>query len=270
MPFDLAVKTAMFIRCNRRCCLCNKQCGINIEAAHIIDEASSGSNEEENGIPLCFDCHQEIGSYNNMHPRGNKFRPDELRARRNQIYKLVAEGRLVDLSQVVKQTHHLPNPLHRIIDLLTKYHGAFARVHQANTNEARLRSLNEWYSCHSAVWESSSVRNDTVRKLADPAKEWLSQIKCPYVYAEDFNLVEEGAYVLSGFMVSRSPMAMPDVYSKEYSTEDELWQQWDRQGDQNMALASLIARLKELAARAGQKWNPSPNTPDSPVPDFGL
>jgi len=64
MPFDTAVKTAMFIRCNRHCCLCRKQCGINIEAAHIIDEGAGGSNDEDNGIPLCFDCHQEIGSYN--------------------------------------------------------------------------------------------------------------------------------------------------------------------------------------------------------------
>ena len=87
--------------------------------------------------------------------------------------------------------------------------------------------------------------------LADPAKEWLSQIKCPYVRAEDFDLVEEGACVLSGFAVSVFPMAMPKVNSTAYSTEEELWQQWNRQGDQYMALGGLIARLKELATRAG-------------------
>ena len=152
---------------------------------------------------------------------------------------------------------YVPNPLHRIINLLTNYHSALGRVHQANTNEGRLASLDEWRSCHSAVWGSNSVRDDTIRKLADPAKEWLSQIKCPYVHAEDFNLVEAGARVLSGFAVSPSPMAMPEVYSKAYSTEDELWQRWDQQGNGYMALAALLARLKELAARAGQKWQPS-------------
>lgn len=270
MPFDLVVKTAMFTRCNRRCCLCEKQCGINIEAAHIIDESAGGSNDEDNGIPLCFDCHQEIGSYNDKHPRGNKIRSEELRDRRDRVYKLVAEGKVGYLSSEATPTHHLPNPLHRVIDLLIKYHGALERVHHANTNEARLSALDVWRSCHSTIWESSSVRNDTVRKLADPAKEWLSQIKCPYVNPEDFNLVEQGADVLSGFAVSSSPMAMPEVYSMEYNTEVELWQRWDKQGDQYMAMGGLIARLKELAARAGQKWNPSPNTPDSPVPDFGL
>jgi len=205
MPFDHTVKTVMFTRCNRRCCLCHKQCGLNIEAAHIIDEAAGGSNDEGNGIPLCFDCHREIGSYNDKHPRGNKIRPDELRVRRDHVYKLVAEGKFADLALSVKLTNQLPNPLHRIIDLLTNYHRALGRVHQANTNESRLTALDEWRSCHPDVWGSGSVRDDTIRNLADPAKEWLSQIKCSYVHAEGFNLVEQGAFVLSSFAVSPSP-----------------------------------------------------------------
>jgi hypothetical protein len=259
MPFDLVVKTAMFTRCNRRCCLCHKQCGLNIEAAHIVDEAAGGSNDEDNGIPLCFDCHQEVGSYNDRHPRGNKFRPEELRARRDQVYRLVVEGRFADLAPDVKSVGLFPNPVHRIIDLLKKYHRALGRVHHANANEARLTSLEEWRSCHPPVWGGTSVRDDAIRQLADPAKEWLSQIKCPYVRAEDFNLVEEGVVVLSGFAVSSPPMAMPDTYSNAYSTEDELWRRWNTQGDQCLALGGLIARLKELAARAGQKWTPSPD-----------
>jgi HNH endonuclease len=114
MPFDSAVKMAMFIHCNRRCCLCLKQCGLNIEAAHIIDEAANGSNDENNGIPLCFDCHQEIGSYNDKHPRGNKIRPDELRARRDRVYSLVADGRIE-----VLQPANLPRLLDRRLELKT-------------------------------------------------------------------------------------------------------------------------------------------------------
>lgn len=94
MPFSVEVKQRMFLQCHRHCCLCLRQCGTKIEAAHITDEANGGDNTEENGIPLCFDCHQEIGSYNDKHPRGNKFRPDELRSRRDYVYRLVAEGRL--------------------------------------------------------------------------------------------------------------------------------------------------------------------------------
>jgi hypothetical protein len=53
-------------------------------------------------------------------------------------------------------------------------------------------------------------------------------------------------------------MCMPDVYSKMRNTEGELWQRWKRQVDQYMALGGLIARLKQLASRAGQMWAPSP------------
>jgi hypothetical protein len=94
MPFSPEAKTQMFIRCDRLCCLCLKRCGSNIEAAHIRDEHEGGSNEEENGIPVCLDCHQEIGAYNTKHPKGNKFRSEELRARRNRVYKLVESGQI--------------------------------------------------------------------------------------------------------------------------------------------------------------------------------
>ena len=43
-----------------------------------------------------------------------------------------------------------------LIDLLTAYYSAFGRVHQANTDETRLKSLDEWRSCHFAVWESGT------------------------------------------------------------------------------------------------------------------
>jgi hypothetical protein len=94
MPFSPDVKARMFTRCVRHCCLCRKQCGTNIEAAHIIDEAAGGSNDEQNGIPLCFDCHQEIGAYRDSHPKGNKFSPDELRSRRDAVYELVKSGQI--------------------------------------------------------------------------------------------------------------------------------------------------------------------------------
>ena len=92
MPFETDTKTEMFIRCGRLCSLCLKQCGTNIEAAHIIDESEGGSNDASNGIPVCFDCHQEFPAYNDKHPRGNKFRAKELIARRDRVYLLVESG----------------------------------------------------------------------------------------------------------------------------------------------------------------------------------
>jgi hypothetical protein len=92
MPFSPVVKARLFVRCARICCLCFKQCGTRIEAAHIVAEADSGSNDDENAIPLCFDCHEEIGSYNPRHPKGNKFTAEELLQRRDALYQLVEKG----------------------------------------------------------------------------------------------------------------------------------------------------------------------------------
>jgi len=82
---------------NRHCCLCGKACGTDIEIAHIIPRGRQRSWDIDNAIPLCYDCHAEIGRYNRAHPRGNKYRPEELKARRDQIYE--------------EQTRHLVPPI---------------------------------------------------------------------------------------------------------------------------------------------------------------
>jgi hypothetical protein len=107
MPFNRDTKTRMFVRCARVCCLCFKQCGTNIEAAHIVGEADGGPNTEDNGIPVCMDCHTEIGHYNDAHPKGNKFTPEELRSRRDQVYTLMESGVLQALI-IAGQAHHAP------------------------------------------------------------------------------------------------------------------------------------------------------------------
>lgn len=104
MPFSPSTKGRMFVKSARICCLCYKQCGTNIEAAHIIPEAEGGPNTDENGIPLCFDCHQEIGGYDNKHPKGNKFTDFELKARRDKVYELVENGVLQ--AQIVASQFH--------------------------------------------------------------------------------------------------------------------------------------------------------------------
>ena len=78
---DIKVKTLLWSY--RHCCLCEKSCGTDIEVAHI----EKGKNDLDNAIPLCYDCHSEIGRYNREHPRGNKYRPEELKTRRAQIYE---------------------------------------------------------------------------------------------------------------------------------------------------------------------------------------
>lgn len=74
--------------CDRHCCLCRKNCGLHIELAHIDRNLKDKKlNDIENAIPLCYDCHAKVGHYNIKEPRGNKYKTDELKNRREEIYE---------------------------------------------------------------------------------------------------------------------------------------------------------------------------------------
>lgn len=77
--------------CHRCCCICHRYCGVKIEIDHIIPQAENGPDTYENAIPVCFECHAEIHSYNLNHPRGRKFQPEELRAHRDQWLAICRE-----------------------------------------------------------------------------------------------------------------------------------------------------------------------------------
>lgn len=112
MSFPSQVKQQVLIRSARICCLCFKQGGVKIEVHHIIEAADGGPNTADNAIPTCFDCHAEVGHYNPRHPKGNKYGPEELKARRDALYALVESG--VMQAQIVAQRAHatgdLPSP----------------------------------------------------------------------------------------------------------------------------------------------------------------
>ena len=70
--------------CHRRCCICHRFCGVKIETDHIVPSVEGGADTIDNAVPVCFECHAEIHSYNDMHPGGRKFRPAELRGHKEQ------------------------------------------------------------------------------------------------------------------------------------------------------------------------------------------
>jgi len=44
-------------------------------------------SKQDSAIPLCFDCHGEIGRYAAKHPKGLRYNKDELKQRREQVYE---------------------------------------------------------------------------------------------------------------------------------------------------------------------------------------
>lgn len=84
MPFARDQVDELLVRCHRRCCVCHRFCGVKIETDHMEPKGDGGMDDIENAIPVCFECHAEIHSYNDRHPRGRKFKPEELRLHKEQ------------------------------------------------------------------------------------------------------------------------------------------------------------------------------------------
>lgn len=89
--FPRAAVDSLLATCHRRCCVCHRFCGVKIETDHIIPTAEGGTDDIENAIPVCFECHAEIHSYNVRHPRGRRFRPEELRLHKEQWLRICSE-----------------------------------------------------------------------------------------------------------------------------------------------------------------------------------
>ena len=94
MPFNEKIKEDAMIACGRHCCICHKFCGNKMEVHHIVPQKDGGEDTFENAIPLCFDCHAEVGAYNTDHPKGVKFSKTELKRHRDNWYNCVKEANM--------------------------------------------------------------------------------------------------------------------------------------------------------------------------------
>lgn len=89
MAFNEEIKRIAMVACGRKCCICHKFCGNNMEVHHIKAHADGGEDTFENAIPLCFDCHAIVRQYDPKHPKGVKFSEKELIMHRNLWYEKI-------------------------------------------------------------------------------------------------------------------------------------------------------------------------------------
>ena len=100
MGFPNEVREKALIACKRHCVLFERSLGVNFECLNIIPRKKGGPDTFDNCIPLCFECHANVGAYNPDHPKGNKYSEKELKTRRDNFYQMVAEG-LIPRNNVV-------------------------------------------------------------------------------------------------------------------------------------------------------------------------
>jgi hypothetical protein len=160
MPFSQDVKAQALIASGRCCCICHKFCGVRIECHHIVPEVQHGSNELENCIALCFDCHAEVEHYNAQHPKGNKFTPDELRGHRDAWHEKRKETGAYTSEQIVITEEDVLKAFSAIPD--------FPEVHvQENIEALRTTLLKNGVVARKQLFElvSSAPILNTLRRL---------------------------------------------------------------------------------------------------------
>lgn len=119
MPFPSNLREKLLLWCDRRCCLCKKACDVFIEVHHIVPEGSpDGTDDEDNAIPLCFECHGRVSHYDPKQPIGTRFKPEELKKRRDQVYEEFTRHLVPALSYKVNQgSRRLPDVGFSIVHL---------------------------------------------------------------------------------------------------------------------------------------------------------
>lgn len=135
----------LLTKCHRRCCICHRFCGVKIETDHILQKADGGHDSIENAIPVCFECHAEIHSYNERHPRGRKFTPEELRGHRDQWLAICEDNPEIMLKAARNSD---VGPLQSLIDEL-EFNSTVAQFSQSSQqgclflNDQFLRAIQE-------------------------------------------------------------------------------------------------------------------------------
>lgn len=180
MGFPVSVREDALVACGRHCCLCHKFCGIKIEVHHISLVRENGNDTFDNAIPLCFDCHADMRSYDHNHPKGTKYSESELRRHRDGWYEkirnnigLANKDRIVETDKKVFELIVGILPWHRSIQFLRENNFAgFAFKWN------RLDDLSRFvHECHNPVLEFVDPDLEGLRStLLQDIREFMTEL----------------------------------------------------------------------------------------------
>ena len=156
MAFPDAEARALLAACHRRCCICHRFCGFKMELDHMVPRYEGGPDSIDNAIPVCFECHAEIHAYNDSHPRGRKYRPEELRLHKEQWLEVCRQGG-VFLASIPPRTD--VGPIQALVDELEFNQAIAARAEEV----AHLQT-----SAHFALTQFERCISEGVLSLLQP------------------------------------------------------------------------------------------------------
>jgi hypothetical protein len=180
MPFPIAIKENALLTSGRHCCLCHKFCGIKIEIHHIKPENKGGKNNLDNAIPVCFDCHADMRSYDSKHPKGTKYSESELKGHRDNWYKKVAGAiGLVRQEEVIATDKKVYETLGNLLPWSGSIH--FIRSNNFAGFSFKLEDLDDLYGfyeeCENPAFEFIDADLEGLRvSLLTHIKEFLHMI----------------------------------------------------------------------------------------------
>src|SRR5262245_39071669 len=91
MAVSPTVVAGILVKCARHCCICRRFRPLHLIVHHIVEQAAGGGDDEGNLIPICVSCHSDVHTQTEL---TRSFTYQELRCHRDNVYTLVAEGKL--------------------------------------------------------------------------------------------------------------------------------------------------------------------------------
>lgn len=227
---DIVVREAL-VRSGRCCCICHRFCGTKIELHHIIPVEQGGDDSAENCIPVCFDCHADIGHYNDKHPRGRKYSFGELREHRDHWFAQIArvDPAVSGSSETDRQL------LVRIWKLLgTAMAYEFARDHDFGAS-FRMFNMDPWFD----------LSHDLHRPEAEFIDIELEKLRG--------SLLRATANFASKVALYTSPLGSGNIQGFDSGYKHRYREDYRRKADELNELSTEAAKAYEVLMREGMR-----------------
>ncbi|MDL5024697.1 HNH endonuclease [Bacillus velezensis] len=100
MALTLEVCSEVLAKSARTCCVCRVFKPLHVQVHHIREKADGGSDDFDNLIPVCIECHASIHTKTKM---TQNFSEKELKKIRDDVYELVRVGQLPKSGSIDKK-----------------------------------------------------------------------------------------------------------------------------------------------------------------------